>query len=193
MVAMMICGRFIEKGLSPRYTMVFGLLCIIYSMWEMTGFTPDVSQSVITWTGFAQGLGLGFIFVPLSTLTFSTLEPAYRTEASSIFGLLRHIGSSLGISIVVSQLSVSFQKHHVYLTEYITPFNPLLQNHNMPPAWDIQSPLGISLLEMEVSHQAIQLAYIDDFRIIMAMAILAIPVAFLLHSPKPAQQTAEMP
>jgi DHA2 family multidrug resistance protein len=190
MVAMMLCGRVIEKGLPPRYLIVFGLTCVVYSMWEMTGFTNNISRSMITWTGFAQGLGLGFIFVPLSTLAFATLEPIYRTEAASLFGLARHIGSSLGISIVVSQLSVNFQKQHAYMTEHLTPFNSLLQDHNL--LWNINSPLGINLLEMEVSQQAIQLAYLDDFRIIMAMAILAIPIVFLLHNPETSNQPSEV-
>jgi len=148
----------------------------------MTGFTTSVTQSMITWTGFMQGFGLGFIFVPLSTLAFATLDPALRTEASSIFGLMRTIGSSLGISIVVSQLATSIQREHAVLTEHITVFNPLLQNTTYADIWDINTPQGLALLNGEVARQALQIAYIDDFQLIMIMALVAVPAALLLRT-----------
>ena len=130
-----------------------------------------------------QGFGLGLIFVPLSTLAFATLEPAMRTEATSIFGLVRTIGSSLGISIVVGELASNSQHEHALLTEHITEFNPLLQNTAVAGIWDIHSPQGLALLESEVGRQALQLAYIDDFHLIMIMALVAVPAALLLRSP----------
>lgn len=184
MIAMMLSSAVMERALlPPRYLIVAGLVLIISSMWEMTGFTADVTESMITWTGFIQGFGLGFIFVPLSTLAFATLDDALRTEATSIFGLMRTIGSSLGISIVVSQLATNMQHEHAVLTEHITEFNPLLQHTVMAQVWDSATPQGLALLESEVARQAAQLAYIDDFQLIMVMALLAIPSALLLRSP----------
>ncbi len=186
MVAMMLSTRFMERStVPPRYLIVAGLVFIIGSLWQMTGFTTNVTQSMITWTGFVQGFGLGFIFVPLSTLAFATLEPVLRTEASSIFGLMRTIGSSLGISIVVSQLASNIQREHAVLTEHITAFNPLLQNSASAGMWDINTPQGLALLEGEVARQALQIAYIDDFQLIMIMALVAVPAALLLRSAKP--------
>ena len=183
MVAMLLSTRLMARStVPPRYLIVAGLAFIIGSLWQMTGFTTNVTQSMITWTGFIQGFGLGFIFVPLSTLAFATLEPELRTEGGSIFGLMRTIGSSLGISIVVSQLADNIQREHAVLTEHITEFNPLL--HNTAPAgmWDIHTPQGLALLEGEVARQALQIAYIDDFQLIMIMALVAVPAALLLRS-----------
>jgi MFS transporter, DHA2 family, multidrug resistance protein len=172
-----------EKSLvPPRYLIVTGLAFIVISLWQMTGFNSNVTQSMITWTGFIQGFGLGFIFVPLSTLAFATLDPALRTEASSIFGLMRTIGSSLGISIVVSQLATSAQREHAVLTENITAFNPLLQHNASADIWDINTQQGLALLDAEVTRQALQIAYIDDFQLIMIMALVAVPAALLLRS-----------
>jgi MFS transporter, DHA2 family, multidrug resistance protein len=186
MVAMMLSTRFMERSVvPPRYLIVTGLVFIIGSLWQMTGFTTNVTQSMITWTGFIQGFGLGFIFVPLSTLAFATLEPELRTEGSSIFGLMRTIGSSLGISIVVSQLASGVQREHAVLTEHITAFNPLLQNTASASIWDVNTPQGLALLEGEVARQALQLAYIDDFQLIMIMALVAVPAALLLRSAAP--------
>ena len=64
----------------------------------MTGWTPDVSQMTIIVVGVIQGVGLGFIFVPLSTVTSSTLPPEQRTEGAGLYSLSRNIGSSVGIS-----------------------------------------------------------------------------------------------
>ena len=188
MLAMMISSRVMERALmSPRVLIVTGLCFIIVSVWAMTGFTVEVSMAAIIWTGFVQGVGLGFIFVPLSTLAFATLAPQLRTEATSVFGLVRTIGSSLGISIVVSALSVNLQREHARLTEHITEFNPLLHNIEYVAIWNTDSLQGLALLESEVARQALQIAYIDDFQLIMVMAILAIPMALLLRSPAPSQ------
>lgn len=184
MLAMMLSTFVMERALvSPRYLIVAGLVLITVSMWEMTGFTTDVTLSMIVRTGVTQGIGLGFIFVPLSTLAFATLDPALRTDATSIFGLVRTIGGSLGISIVVTQLASNTQQEHALLTEHVNVFNPALQHSAASGVWDIGSTQGLALLENEVARQAIQLAYIDDFQLIIAMALLAIPSALLLRNP----------
>ncbi len=184
MLAMMISSYVLERSLvPPRLHIVMGLLLIAVSVFEMTGFTVNVTRSMITWTGFVQGLGLGLIFVPLSTLAFATLDSSLRTEGTSIFGLARTIGSSLGISIVVTALGVNLQQEHARLTEHITIFNPLLLKADSASLWDIHTSQGLALLESEVSRQALQLAYIDDFQLIMLMAIVAIPMALLLRDP----------
>jgi DHA2 family multidrug resistance protein len=96
---------------------------------------------------------------------------------------VRTIGSSLGISIVVSELATNVQFEHAVLTEHITEFNPLLQNTAYARMWDIHTPQGLAFLNGEVGRQALQLAYIDDFQLIMIMALLAIPAALLLRNP----------
>jgi len=185
MIAMLLCSWIMEREvMSARFVIVIGLLLIVATMWGMPGFTVNVTQSTISWTGLVQGFGLGLIFVPLSTLAFATLDPLLRTEAASVFGLVRTIGSSLGISLVVSELASNSQIEHALLTEHITEFNPLLQNTALASVWDVHTPQGLALLESEVARQALQLAYLDDFRMIMIMALLAVPAALLLRSPK---------
>src|SRR3546814_11003303 len=71
-----------------------GICLLGLSLYEMAGYTPDVSQFNLVWVGIVQGLGLGFVFVPLSTVTFATLAPHFRVQGTSLFSLMRHIGSS---------------------------------------------------------------------------------------------------
>ncbi|MGD9788834.1 MAG: DHA2 family efflux MFS transporter permease subunit, partial [Sulfuricellaceae bacterium] len=96
MIAMITVGKLSGK-VDPRYKIFLGLILTTLSLWEMTRFTTDVSGWDIVRTGIIQGLGLGFIFVPLSTITFSTLAPRYRNEGTALFSLMRNIGSSIGI------------------------------------------------------------------------------------------------
>jgi MFS transporter, DHA2 family, multidrug resistance protein len=183
-LSMVLSSRILQRGLvAPRYLIVTGLLLVLLSMWQMTGFSINVTRSMITWTGFIQGMGLGFIFVTISTLAFATLPLGLQTEAASIFALARTIGSSLGISIVVAALSNNLQEEHARLTESISEFNPLVNNPELSPLWDIHTASGLALLDSEVSRQAAQIAYIDDFQLIMMMALAAIPLALLLRSP----------
>ncbi|MGH6753986.1 MAG: DHA2 family efflux MFS transporter permease subunit, partial [Bradyrhizobium sp.] len=99
MVCMFVVGRLIGK-IDTRLLLMTGLLLTAWAMYDMTGWTPDVSQGTIAVTGFVQGAGLGFLFVPLTTVTFATLAPEHRADATGLYNLSRNVGSSVGISIV---------------------------------------------------------------------------------------------
>jgi len=183
MASMIVSTRLMERfSLPPRYLILTGLAGIIFTLYEMTGFNLQVTQFIIIWTGFVQGAALGLIFVPISTLTFASLDASQRTEASGVFGLVRTIGNSLGISIVASALATNVQREHAVLTEHITEFNSLLHDPGPSRFWDLASPQGLAFLEGEVSRQATQVAYISDFQMIMVMALLAMPVALLFRA-----------
>ena len=111
MIAMLIVGR-LTRVMPPRALMIFGFLINAWSMWGMSGFSLQISPwDVFTW-GVLQGFGLGFIFVPLTTTTFSTLPVERRTEAAGIYSLVRNIGSSIGISIVTTLVTRNTQINH---------------------------------------------------------------------------------
>src|SRR3546814_13518135 len=88
----------------------------------MSGLTTEVPISTIVWTGITQGLGLGSIFVPISTVTFSTLAPHSRNEGTAMFSLIRHIRSSIGISTTFTLLHRTTQVNHADMANLITPF-----------------------------------------------------------------------
>ena len=114
MVAMMIVGRLINR-VDPRVLLASGLLLTAAVLWEMTGFTPDVSEWTLIRTGILQGMGLGFMFVPLSTITFATLPGHLRTQGTALYSLIRNIGSSIGISLVIFLLTRNTQLVHAEL------------------------------------------------------------------------------
>ena len=92
----------------------------------MTGFSPAMDWRPLVVSGVVQGLGLGLVFVPLSTLAFATLEPRFRAEAAALFSLVRNIGSSVGISIVATMLAHNMVAARSDLVSKLTPYNPNL-------------------------------------------------------------------
>ena len=83
MISMIVVGRLMQK-VDARMLVVIGLLLTAYSLYNMTGFTPQMDDYLIIETGVIQGLGLGLVFVPLSTVAFATLDARFRTDAASL-------------------------------------------------------------------------------------------------------------
>lgn len=183
MLAMVAVGRLVGK-VDTRALVCFGLVLMAYSLYEMTKFTPDVGIYEIVYTGVFQGVGLGFIFVPLSTVAFATLAPRYRNEGTAMFSLVRNIGSSIGISIVMTMLGRQTQVSHASLSESITPFNHALNAASASNVWNLGTDTGVLALDGEVTRQALAIAYLDDFRLMMYLTVLALPLLLLLRTPK---------
>ncbi|MGE3308196.1 MAG: DHA2 family efflux MFS transporter permease subunit [Rhizobiaceae bacterium] len=181
MVAMILVGRLVQV-VDARILVVSGLLLTAWSLYDMTGFSPQMDDWMIVTSGVVQGLGLGLVFVPLSTVAFATLAPHFRTDAAALFSLVRNIGSAIGISIVTVLLSQNVQINHAELSAGLTPFNQTLQSV-MPSAagGNLQS---LSMLDQLVNQQSLMIAYIDDFWLMMVVTLAAIPLALLLRKPR---------
>ncbi len=182
MAGMIVVGR-VSGKVDLRYLIFIGLVLMILSLWQMTQFSVDITRWDIIRTGIIQGVGLGLMFVPLSTLTFSTLAPQFRNEATSLYSLTRNIGSSIGISVVTTYLSHRIQINHSVLSEYITPFNQALHDAGNKGIWDINSQTGILSVNSEVTRQAAALGYLQDFRLMMFVCIVMLPMLLLLRRP----------
>jgi MFS transporter, DHA2 family, multidrug resistance protein len=128
-----------------------------------------------------QGFGLGFMFVPLSTIAFATLEPRYRTEGTALFSLVRNMGSSIGISIVVFLLSRNTQVMHSELVQHVNPYNEILLQPGVSQLWNLGTSAGRAALNSEITRQALIIAYADDFKLMMIVALSAMPLIFLLR------------
>jgi MFS transporter, DHA2 family, multidrug resistance protein len=187
MVAMMICGRLINR-VDPRILLVVGFSLTAFVLWEMTAFTPDVSQWTLIRTGVMQGMGLGFMFVPLSTITLATLTPEFRTQGTALYSLSRNIGSSIGIAFVTFMLVRNTQVMHSALAEHVTPYSDALKDPLVSRIWDLATQAGRAALDGEITRQATIIAYADDFKLMMMVALVAMPLVFLLRK---ARQPAE--
>jgi DHA2 family multidrug resistance protein len=192
MAAMVVVGRLVGK-VDTRLLVLTGLALMAWSLHEMTKFNTEVGTYEIVYTGVVQGIGLGFLFVPLSTIAFATLAPRYRNEGTAMFSLVRNIGSSVGISLVMTVLGHEIQASHAALSENITPFRTALQAAGVPEAWDLASGAGLLALDAEVTRQAVTIAYINDFRLMMYLTVLALPLLLLLRSPRATARAAASP
>jgi DHA2 family multidrug resistance protein len=180
MLAMMVVGRISQK-LDVRLIMATGFGLTALALWQMTRMTLEMDSTLIVVSGFIQGLGVGFTFVPLSTATFATLAPSLRNDGTPIFSLLRNIGASVGISVVTMLLAEHAVTAHVRLVEGMGIGNAL--PGNLPRALDPSSLSGLVAMNAEVTRQATLIAYLGDFRMMMVMAIISIPLLLLIRRP----------
>jgi MFS transporter, DHA2 family, multidrug resistance protein len=183
MVAMFIVGKLAHK-IDLRYSIFVGLALTSLSLWEMTHFTPDIASWDIIRTGFMQGVGLGCTFVPLTTITFSTLPAHFRNEGTSLFSLSRSLGNSIGVSIVIANLSQRTQINHAAFADYINPFNLALQQGVAAGLYDLSTPEGLAAIDLMVNRQAATLAFLQDFQLMMWITLAAIPLILLFRRPE---------
>ena len=175
MGAMMIVGRLVGR-VDTRVLLATGLGFTAWSFYAMTGWTPDVSQSTIIGVGVIQGVGLGFLFVPLSVVTLSTLPPERRTEGTALYTLTRNIGSSVGISVVSSLLTENTQVNHANIAQYVTPVNRAFENPIVAQFWNPVAAAGRAALDAVITRQAQIIAYIDDYKFLMFATLAVIPL-----------------
>jgi DHA2 family multidrug resistance protein len=184
MTAMMTGGRLSNK-VDPRLLMAGGILALGWSMWEMTSWTPDISQWTIILTIVIQGAGLGFVFLPLQVLAFATLPPQYRTDGASLFSLGRNIGAAVGVSVTSSLLTRNSQILHESIGAAVTPFNRALQGGGIvSEAWNPLSPHGAAALDHVINHQAQIVAYMDDYWLMIFTTLPSLLLLLVLRRPK---------
>ncbi|MEN3929708.1 DHA2 family efflux MFS transporter permease subunit [Microvirga sp. W0021] len=183
MLAMSIAGRLTAR-FDPRILIAFGISLLIVTLWEMSYWTPDVSRQTMISVTVVQGFGLGFVFTPMSVITFATLDPKARTDGAAMFSLTRNMGSAIGISIMQFLLARNVQIMHSTISEHVTPFNRALQTGAPAAYWGIDTAYGPQLLNNIINRQASIIAYANDFRLMM---FIAIPTLLLLFFMKPPQ------
>ncbi len=180
MISMIIVGRLVQR-VDARFLILAGLLITAYSLWGMAEFSPIMGSRLVVTNGVIQGLGLGFLFVPLSTLAFATLSPELRTEASSLFSLVRNLGSSVGISIMATMLAQNTQINHADLAARISSFNPALDAMTLPGGMTAGSTTVLAYLNHLATMQAQMISYLDDFRMMAFVTLACVPMLLLLR------------
>src|ERR1700676_79421 len=140
LLAMMVVGR-LMKVIPARYLVLAGMLLAAFTLSQMVDFTDQTSPHTIVVVSVVRGFGLGLVFVPLSTVAFATLPGHLRTDGTAILTLVRNLGRSIGLSVVIAQLTSTTSGMHARLSEFVTPFNDALA---MPDAamLDLNTDLG---------------------------------------------------
>jgi DHA2 family multidrug resistance protein len=174
MIAMMMVGRLITR-FDARLIMAVGLSLTAFALWQMTHYSLLMDWWPIVTSGLLQGVGVGFSYVPLSTLAFGTLPAELRNEGTAFFNLLRNIGSAVGISVVGFLLTQHVQVLHAHMVEHVTPYN-LRDPAFAAQHFDMSSQAGLVALNGMITNQAAMIAFIDDFKLMMWMTIAVIPL-----------------
>src|SRR6202022_4659932 len=132
--------------------------------------------------------------VPLNIIALSTLPRHIMTQGTALRQLMRNLGGSIGISILVATLAQNTQVVHSRLVEGLRPDNPLAQAPYLPAPFSLSTPGGMAALNTEVTRQAAMVAYIDDFKLLMLIAFASLPLLLLLRearrAPPPAASAA---
>jgi MFS transporter, DHA2 family, multidrug resistance protein len=182
-----------SEKLDPRLSMALGFLALTISgIWLMT-INLDVTPFELALNGMLQGTCIGLLFVPLSIITFSGIDPRYRAEALGVFHLLRNLASSLFISISVAEVVRSTGMNYARMVELINPFNPSLILPWVVGNWDAGTNAGLARLSREITRQSAMIAYLNAFGLFTVVAAIAIPVALMFKRPRPAAAVAAMP
>jgi DHA2 family multidrug resistance protein len=181
MAAMFLVAPLITR-LDNRLIIAFGFLLTALAMWQMSCFSLQMGMWPVIISGFLQGFGLGCTQVPLNILALSTLPRHILTQGTAIRSLMRNLGGSIGISMLVANLSERTQIVHSHLVEGLRPDNPLAQAPFLAAPYSLSTPGGMAALNAEVTRQAAMVAYIDDFRLMLVIALATLPVLLLLRS-----------
>src|ERR1700731_4225954 len=184
-VAMMLVGR-LMRYIEARTLIASGLGLTGLSLFYMTAWTDQTGVPEIVVVSIAQGFGFGLVFVPLSTVAFLTLPNHLRTDGTSMLTLMRNVASSIGISVVIAQLTEGGRRVYAILSEHINPFNHALQMPDVRSMINLNSDGGRALADAVVGIQSQIIAFSLDYQMVMVITLCAIPMAIMIGSSKAA-------
>jgi DHA2 family multidrug resistance protein len=152
------------------------------------GLNLDVASSAVTIPNIINGFATALIFVPLTTLTMSTLRNEQMGNATGIFNLMRNLGGGVGIAFVTTMLSRGAQTHQSIMVGNLTPYDPAYQHqiralaHGLAPKVGAAAPLAAQAITYrEMLRQAQLWAYVDNFRLLALFCFLCIPLVFIFR------------
>jgi DHA2 family multidrug resistance protein len=184
LISMLLAGRLVGK-IDSRLLVGIGVFLMGTSLYMMTDFAIDQPSRPVIVSGVVQGLGLGLIFVPLQSLAFETLAPKMRTTAAALLNLSRNIGGSVGISVVSTQLVRMTQVAHADLAQAITQQSlPTATPDILQSIAPAAGPAALAYINMEVTRQALFIAYLDDFKLMMIVTFAVLPLLLLMRRGK---------
>ena len=184
-VAMMLVGR-LMRYIEARTLIISGLSLTCLSLFYMTGWTDQTGVPEIVTLSIIQGFGFGLVFVPLSTVAFLTLPNHLRTDGTSMLTLMRNVASSIGISVVIAQLTEGSRRTYAILSQHVSPFNHAMQMPDVRSMIDMSTDKGRAMMDVMVNLQAQIIAFSQDYQMVMIFTLCAIPLAIMIGSTKAA-------
>lgn len=182
-VTMVLTGAVLLRFVDPRILVAIGLLMTgAGNMW-MAQLNLNVGFWDLAWPGVVSGIGMGLFFVPMSTVAFQNIGSDRQDEASGLYGVVRQIGSSVGIAIAGWQVANRTQIHWHTLSSHVTATNPLAQDYVGALNLKLATPESAAVLTQLIAQQAQFLAYRDVFILTGWGAFAMLPVVLLMAKP----------
>jgi len=192
LIAMPIAGRLVTK-VNPKGLLAFGIIVSAYSTHLMSQFSLSADFNTVIWPRIVLGVGMGFLFIPLTTMTMSSVRREDMGNASGIYNLLRNLGGSFGVAFVTTMLARRAQMHQVRLVEHLTPFDlnyqvaahqtaQMLQYRGLDPSMADQGGLGV--IYGSFLKQASMMAFNDAFYLLGIFMVCILPLVFLMKKAK---------
>src|SRR5262249_2604239 len=153
-------------------------------MYDMASWTPSIDTTTLIVVTFIQGVGMGFVFVPMNLTAFATLPGHYRTDGTALTNLMRNIGSAIGVSVTTSVLGGGVQVAHALLTAHATPFNRALGLNGPGMFMNPQLPFGLQNLNNLIEFRAQVFAFQNDFLFMFYLSLPSIFVIWLMKRPQ---------
>jgi DHA2 family multidrug resistance protein len=189
-ITMVLTGNILLKHFDPRLLVAVGLTMTGMGSMALSWLNLEANFWQLSMPGVVSGIGMGLFFVPMSTVAFQHTSGHKQDEASGIYGVVRSIGSSMGIAIVGWQVARRIQIHWTTLAEQITPYNPHAIDYLKPLSLTPDSPAGAAQLTALISEQAQMLAYQDVFMLTGWAAFAMLPVVLLMQRPQSGSEAA---
>jgi DHA2 family multidrug resistance protein len=192
LVGMIVAGRgvggcvgFLLAGfanrMEPRLSMSIGFgMLLAAGIWLMH-IDLNVSALDLMANAALQGLAIGLIWVPLTTVSFATVASEDLAEATAVYHLLRNLGSSIFISICVAEIVRSTGGNYGRMVEFISPFNKWLVDPQSTGAWNLESMRGLAGLSREIARQSAMIGYLNAFGLFTAACAATLPLVLLLR------------
>jgi DHA2 family multidrug resistance protein len=183
MATMMVAGRLMGR-IDTRILLLGGLTSTGIGFHMMASLSLASHQNEIIFSGIMLSIGSGLIFVPLSTIVFSTLDPKLRNEGAALFALVRNIGSAVGISFLQIMTIRNGATVQSRLTESIRPDNPMMDLR--APGFDFDASASVAGLYHELAREAMMVAYIDSYWMLFLLSVVMLPIVLLFRPPREA-------
>jgi DHA2 family multidrug resistance protein len=178
------------RVVNPKLIVAIGIVIFAYANYLMSSFSMSADFMTIIWPRIVMSIGLGMVFIPLTTLSLSSTPKEEMGNATSIFNLVRNLGGSVGVAFAATMLSRGTQIHHAHLSEHITPFDlgywnaanqssQLLSQQGMDPVTAQQGSAGV--IYNELLRQAYMLSFNDVFFILAILMLCMLPFVLLIR------------
>jgi len=191
-IAMPLVGLLIAK-FDPRKLLGCGLIGGAISLFVLGSINLQVGYWDIFWPQFFQGLSMGLIFVPLTTVTMSLIKKEEMGNATSLFNLMRNLGGSVGIAVIATTLSRTTQTQFNILGSHVSGFDAnvrmlldQIRGAFIARGLDFTTASRAAYVALSgtVQRQAAMVAFVNLFRDLALVFAIVVPLVFLMKRPR---------